>query len=152
MVKPPEDFKDWSKNALVRECRRLRAIMREHAEQVAPAHSGGSITDVAGNPHAQGGALMDARGSVLLEHTEVMLVDTKRENEPLFAALELEGRINFSTQRARTTYLLGPDGCAALTSELYGLTVRARSSAGVDGVRFSEEFLEALARRMEELP
>jgi hypothetical protein len=30
---PPDDLKAWSKNELVRECRRLRAITREHAER-----------------------------------------------------------------------------------------------------------------------
>ena len=44
-MKPPDDLKEWSKNDLVREVRRLRAVMREHAEQVNPAHSGGGIAE-----------------------------------------------------------------------------------------------------------
>lgn len=146
-MKPPDDPKDWSKNELVREVRRLRAVMREHAEQVNPSHSGGGVVDVAGDPHAKGGTIIDARGAVLLDNTEVVLVDTKRD-EAVAMILRLQGRINYSTERADTAYLINTDGAASIVSEILGLAARA---SGADGGRFAEQFQADLDHRMEEL-
>ncbi len=143
-MKPPDDLKDWSKNDLVRECRRLRAVMREHAEQVNPSHSGGGTVDVAGDPYARGGVLIDARGAVLMDNSEVVLVDTKAD-EPVAMILRLGGRINYSTERADTAYLINTDGAAAIVSEVIGLAGRA-------GGRFAEQFQSDLDRRMKALP
>lgn len=150
MTAPPDDLKQWSKNDLIRELRRQRALNREHAEQVNEAHSGGGITDVAGDPHAQGGSLIDMRGAVLLDFTEVVLVDTKRD-DPVAMVLRLAGRVNYSTERADTAYLIGADGAAAIISEITGLAGRAQAAGG-HGRRFADEFQVALQRRVEELP
>lgn len=149
-MKPPDDLKTWSKNDLVREVQRLRAVMREHAEQVNPSHSGGGVTDVAGDPYAKGGALIDMRGAVLLEGTEVVLVDTKRD-EPVAMVLRLTGRINYSTDRADTTYLINTDGAAAIVSEIVGMASRA-VSANDHGACFAQQFQADLNRRIEAMP
>jgi hypothetical protein len=148
-MKPPE-LKDWSKNNLIREVQRLRAVMREHAEQVSPSHSGGGVVDVAGDPHAKGGALIDARGAVLLDSSEVVLVDTKKD-EPVAMILRLAGRINYSAERADTAYFINTDGAAAIVSQIVGLAARA-AHADDHGARFAEQFQTDLNRRMEELP
>lgn len=148
---PPDDLKDWSKNQLIRELRRLRAVMREHAEQVHPSHSGGGIVDVAGDPRAQGGALIDARGAVLLDFTEVVLMDTTGDAAPVSMAMRLTGRINYSTDRADTTYLFGPDGAAAIVTEIWGLVARA-GQVDPHGQRFGRDFTAELDRRMGEMP
>src|SRR4051794_39703654 len=98
MSRPPDDLKDWSKNDLVREIRRLRAITREMAERVGDDPRGASTSDpiVGGSPHGQGDALIDARAAVLLDHADVVLVDTKRDSEPVSMLLSLGGRINYS--------------------------------------------------------
>jgi len=146
---PPEDLMAWPKKELARELQRLRAILREHADQVSAPHSGGGITDVAGDPRARGGALIDARGAVLLDSVEVVLVDT-RADEPLAMVLRLAGRVNFSTARADTAYIMGPDGAAGIVSELAGLAQRA-GTAGEHGQRFGGEFDAALTARMQAL-
>lgn len=66
------ELKTWSKNELVREVERLRALTREHARRPGEDTTGlpGSIVDVAGDPHAQGGALVDARNAILLDEVD----------------------------------------------------------------------------------
>jgi hypothetical protein len=153
-MKPPDDLKAWSKNELVREVRRLRAITREHAERRGDdpraAASTGAMVDVAGDPHAVGGVVLDARAAVLLETTEVVLVDTKSE-EPVRMMLALGGRINYADDHVEHAYLFGPDGAAALVSELVGLAARAAGADG-HGERFATEFQALLDERMRELP
>jgi hypothetical protein len=151
MSVPPDDLKSWSKNELVRELRRLRAVMREHAEQAPTAHSGGGVTDVAGDPHASGGALIDARGAVLLDDAEVVLVDTKRD-EALAMVLRLAGRLNYSTERADTAYMLNPDGAAAIVTEIRGLVARAAGSDLDHGQRFAREFERLVDERTGAMP
>lgn len=148
---PPDDLMQWSKPRLVRELQRQRALNREHARQVNPSHSGGDTVDVAGDPYAQGGALIDARGAVLLDTSEVLLVDT-RSDDPVAIVLRLGGRINYAHERADTVYLMGPDGAAAIVTEIAGLTRRAAGGAGDHGRRFAREFQAAFERRMEALP
>jgi hypothetical protein len=146
-MKPPDDLKDWSKNDLVRELRRLRAVLREHAQQPGdePVGDGGSIVDVAGDPHARGGVLMDARNAVLMDAVDVSLVDTKGEDEQLVCALLLAGRVNYQDRRATQLYLFDADGAAAIISELTGLAARA-------GGQFSEDFQARLQTRLAALP
>jgi hypothetical protein len=153
---PPDDLKSWSKNALVREVQRLRALTREHAERMGDdpreaATTDAAITDVTGDPHARGGVLLDARSAVLLESTDVALMDTKSEREPVAMMMALAGRINYSLDRVEHAYLFGPDGAAALVSQLIGLAHRASLHEG-DGMRFAAEFKVALEARMNELP
>jgi hypothetical protein len=153
---PPDDLKRWSKNALVREVQRLRAITREHAERRGDdprehALSGPAVTDVAGDPYAQGGAILDARAAVLLDEMDVVLVDTKHD-EPVAMLLSLQGRVNYSHDRAEHAYLFGADGASALVSEVVGLATRASKSAGEHGQRFAVEFRKLLSERMDALP
>lgn len=146
-MKPPDDLKDWSKNDLVRECRRLRAILREHAEQPGdePVADGGSMVDVAGDPYARGGVILDVRKAVLMDRVDVTLVDTKSDDEHIAAVLSLAGRVNYQDRRAEQLYLFDADGAAAIISELTGLAQRA-------GGEFAEDFQARLQTRLAALP
>jgi hypothetical protein len=152
---PPDNLKQWSKNDLIRELHRLRAIIHEHAERRGddPREQAttGAVTDVAGDPHARGGAIIDARSAVLLDTTDVVLVDTKQD-EPVTMLLALGGRINYSSDRIEHAYLFGPDGAAALVSELIGIATRAASSGLDHSRRFAEDFKIDLGRRMDAMP
>lgn len=143
---PPTDLMQWPKKKLAQEVARLRAITREHAHQPGSdprrAQAPGAIIDVAGDPHAQGGALLDARSAVLLDGMEVVLVDGHRDERPSML-LVLRGRVNYSTERVEHAYLYGPDGAAALVSEHIGLAQRAAQHDR----RFGAEFKQALDER-----
>jgi hypothetical protein len=155
MSRPPDDLKDWSKNDLVREIRRLRAITREMAERVGDDPRGASTSDpiIGGSPHGQGDALIDARAAVLLDHADVVLVDTKRESEPVSMLLSLGGRINYSDDRTTVAYLMNGDGAAAIVSQLVGLASRAAGMHGdPHGEEFAADFKLALEARMGEMP
>jgi hypothetical protein len=145
----------WPKGELAREVARLRAILREHAERPGSDPREASTTDsqidIAGDPYATGGALLDARSAVLMENVAVVLVDTKRD-EAVSMMLTLEGRINYAADRAEHAYLFGPDGAAALVSELVALAGRAASHDRPHGRRFADEFRRDLDRRMNEMP
>jgi hypothetical protein len=146
----------WPKGELAKEVARLRAITREHAERVGSdpraSSSDQPVIDVAGDPHARGGAILDARSAVLLEGIEVVLIDTKG-NEPIAMLMALSGRMNYATDHVTNSYIFGPDGAAGLVSELIGLASRA---AGQHGDRNAEDFAAMfkveLERRMGELP
>jgi hypothetical protein len=144
----------WPKKELAKEVGRLRAILREHAERRGDdpreASTRDSIIDIAGDPYARGGALLDARAAVLLDSVDVVLVDTKRD-DPVAMMLALAGRLNYSTARVEHAYLFGPDGAAGLVSELVGLAARA-AGAGGHGARFADEFRALLDERMERQP
>src|SRR5688572_26756051 len=120
------ELKGWSKNELIREVERLRAVTREHAEQLGdePARDGGSMVDVAGDPHARGGVLLDVRNAVLVDAVDVCLVDSKSDTDPIHLALQLAGRINTRDDRATHLYLLNEDGAAGIVSELVALATR----------------------------
>lgn len=153
MPKPPDNLMEWPKAELVKELERLRAIMREHAEQVGgdpkTAHAPDSI--VGGTPYGQGDALIDARSAVLMDYAEVVLVDTKQGSVPVMM-LRIAGRINYTTDRADHVYLFGPDGGAAIVSELFGLAQRASKDTDRGGYEFARQFRNELRRRMRELP
>lgn len=154
-MKPPDDLKDWSKNELVRELRRLRAVLREHAERLGDDTRESSSADpvIGGSPHGRGDALVDARAAVLMDHVDVVLVDTKREDGGVVMLLSLAGRINYSDDHVTNAYLFGGDGAAAIVSQIIGLASRA---AGMHddphGTAFAADFKVALEARMGELP
>lgn len=104
-----------------------------------PRKLGGGITDVAGDPTAQGGAVIDTRNSVLLDGVEVALVDDvvrpPASSRPTYLAMELRGRVNRSSDRAEVLYLFDEDGAAAIISELIGLATRI-------GPEFAERLME----------
>lgn len=144
---PPDDLLQWSKPALAREVQRLRAITREHSERVAsdsPPQDRAVV--MGGAPHEHGTALLDVRGAVLLDSTEVVLVDPEPgSTKPPTVMLVLAGRVNYDTRRSQTAYLFGTDGAAAIISELTGLAARA-------GGTFAEGFQDDLDRRLKEMP
>jgi hypothetical protein len=136
---------EWSKAKLAREVERLRAITREHAERVADEPtSGGHMIDVAGDPFARGGVMLDARDAVLMDSMDVCLVDTKQDETPVMM-LVIEGRVNYQLRRISQAYLFDADGAAAFCTQLAGLAARA-------GRRFASEFQEAFEQRMRDLP
>lgn len=153
---PPANLNDWGKKALVAEVERLRAITREMAAPVVEGDPRERATlpvvDVAQDPHAQGGALFDARGATLLDYMEVLLVDSKSASDPIHMYLALKGRINYSHDHVEHGYLFGADGAAAFCSEITGLANRAYKSGTSDGRRFAEDFKRELNRRLAELP
>jgi hypothetical protein len=144
---PPDDLMQWSKPALVRELHRLRAMTREHAEHVRSDSAEHAGAVIGGSPHGRGDALLDTRGAVLLDYTEVVLVDREpdRPDRPPAAMLVLAGRVNFDTRRSQTAYLTGTDGAAAIVSELTALAERA-------GGDYAASFKADLERRLKEMP
>ena len=150
---PPSDLMDWPKSELAKEVARLRAITREIAERPGTDPTQGqapdAMIDIVAGPAARGGALLDARSAVLLDHMNVVLVDTKQD-EPVSMMMRLQGRVNYSTERVDHAYLFGPDGAAALVSELIGLAGRASGADG-HGERFADEFRTLLEERMEQM-
>lgn len=154
-MKPPDDLKAWSKNDLVREVRRLRAVTREHAQRHGDDPRPASTSDpiIGGSAYGRGDALIDARAAVLLEHVEVVLVDTKKDTDSVVMMLTLGGRVNYADDRVTHAYLLNGDGAAGIVSELVSLAQRA-ASMGDDssGMRFAAEFKVELERRMSEQP
>lgn len=142
---PPENLMDWPKADLARELTRLRAILREHGAEVADEpHSGGGMVDVAGDPYARGGVVLDARKAVLMDTIDVCLVDTKQDEKPVMM-LVIDGRVNYQNRRTSQAYLFGADGAAGLVTQLAALASRA-------GGAFQAEFKAAFDERMEELP
>jgi hypothetical protein len=145
MSAPPANLMDWPKGKLAQEVERLRAVLREHSERSHDdARSGGGMVDVAGDPHARGGVVLDTRQAVLMESIDVCLVDTKRDEAPAMMMV-LEGRVNMTTHRTSQAYLFGADGAAGLATELVALAGRA-------GDRFAAEFKTAFEQRMDQMP
>lgn len=138
------ELKSWSKNELVREVERLRAITLEHAHALGDDTTtlDASIVDVALDPHARGSVVMDARNAILMDHVDVCLVDSDpsapHEPERLVVAMMLSGRVNLRDNRSRVMFMFGLDGAAAIVSELLGLAQRI-------GPDFSEQLNDRLA-------
>jgi hypothetical protein len=150
---PPDDLKSWSKNDLVRELRRLRAVMREHAERVQETdvrEASVSAPVIGGGPRERGGSLIDARGAVLLDGMEVVLVDTEPGSPPAML-MSLSGRINYAADRVQHAYLFGADGAAGLVTELLMLSSRA-ADMEPHGAQFHREFEQLTAERLAEGP
>ena len=134
-----ENLMEWPKATLAKEVARLRAIMREHGQEVADApHSGGDMADVAGDPYAarrgrpgrpQGGA--DGVAGCLPGYT-------KQDEKPIMMMV-LEGRVNYETRHTKQAYLFGADGAAALATHARGAgrtgwrRVHGRVPGGVRG-------------------
>jgi hypothetical protein len=91
-----------------------------------PRRLGGDIRDF-GGPHDQDAVLIDTTDCVLLDHTEVCVMDTVRAGERGEQAIfmNLDGRINNRTDRVRVGYVLNTDGAAAIITELLALADRA---------------------------
>lgn len=147
---PPDDLFQWPKKQLVREVGRLRALLREHADRPGSdprgaATTGAMIGDTS-DPHGHGTVLLDTRSAVLLDAVDVSLVDTKA-NQPLAMMFLLSGRVNYSTDRVEHAYVCGPDGGAAIVSEIMGLVSRAQHGDLAHGRDFAADFWADLVRR-----
>jgi hypothetical protein len=134
MTQPPADnLEQWTKTDLISELRRLRAVTREHAEQRGDTPGQQPTT----------GALLNISNAVLMDTSEVVLVDTKHD-QPISIVLTLRGRINYAHDRIEHAYLLGPDGTAMLVSQLMGLAAHAAERDR----RFAAAFAAGLAHRL----
>lgn len=147
------ELKSWSKNDLIREVERLRAITREQADRPGDdtLAAQGSMVDVAGDPFAVGGVVMDARNAILMDAVEVCLVDPdpskvdRDDPEQARLALVLAGRINMRDERSSVLLMLPWDGAAAICAELHGLSMRA-------GGGHAAALMELLNERMSRMP
>jgi hypothetical protein len=143
---PPANLMDWPKAELAKEVARLRAVLHEHSNQPADdPTSGGGLVDIAGDPFARGGVVIDTRKAVLLDKLDVTLIDPKRPRDPPAMAMLMQGRVNMTTSRTRQLYLFGPDGAAGLVTELVTLAARA-------GGDFEARFKESFDQRMDDMP
>lgn len=86
-----------------------------------PRKTGGTIAGP-GGPHDRNSVIVDGTNAVLLDSTDVCLMETR--GGPVIIAMLLEGRINKTTDRASNLYLLNEDGAAALVSELLAVAHR----------------------------
>jgi hypothetical protein len=110
-----------------------------------PRKLGGGIAGP-GGPYDRGGVVIDTRNAVLLDGSQVALIDAVRgeTHEPSFA-VELQGRVNKTTDRVTVLYLTGADGIAALVSELLAVASRA-------GNDLTTDVLARLEQRLREVP
>ena len=99
-----------------------------------PRKTGGNIAGP-GGPHDHNAVIVDTTNAVLLDSSDVCLVETGGGEVVL--SMLLEGRINKTTDRARNLYLMNEDGAAALVTELISLAHRI-------GPEFGERFTARL--------
>lgn len=99
-----------------------------------PRKTGGDIAGP-GGPHDHNSVIVDTTDAVLLDSSDVCLVETGGGEVVL--SMLLEGRINKTTDRARNLYLMNEDGAAALVTELIALAHRI-------GPEFGERFTARL--------
>lgn len=99
-----------------------------------PRKTGGDIAGP-GGPHDHNAVIVDTTDAVLLDSSDVCLVETGGGEVVL--SMLLEGRINKTTDRARNLYLMNEDGAAALVTELIALAHRI-------GPEFGERFTARL--------
>jgi len=111
-----------------------------------PRRVGGNIAGP-GGPHDNHGVVLDVTRAVLLDYTEVALVEVAARDDdgamgPMDRALAvmLAGRINRTDERARVLFITNGDGAAGIVTELLAL-------AG----RLGPEFEEAFMARISEL-
>lgn len=117
---------------------------RESVRSTDTAEIPGDIVGSTDDPFADDSVIVDTRRAVLLAATDVCLT-TNPSDGLEFCALLMSGRVNRSTDQSRVVYLTGPDGMAALVSQLVGLAQRR-------GGDFANEFGTLLNARLEELP
>jgi hypothetical protein len=81
---------------------------------------------IGGSPFGRADAIIDTEQAVLLGDVAVAMVGVGRvDGVETAIALELGGRVNKSTTRHETLYLLDADGPAVLIAELLGVADRA---------------------------
>jgi len=100
----------------------------------------GSI--IGGSAFGRHDSLVDTSRAVLLDGCTVVLESfTDGQGRPVIG-LELEGRVNKTTERSEVLYLLNEDGAAGIVSEMIlGLAARMEG-----------DFLATLFERINQLP
>jgi hypothetical protein len=111
---------------------------------------GGSIAGP-GGPYDRHGVVVDTSDAVLLDGSQVALIEARRSApgappSELAFALELQGRVNRTQDRANVLYVLNADGLAALVTELLAVATRAGATD------LLTEVLERVQKRWEEVP
>jgi hypothetical protein len=111
-----------------------------------PRDLGGDIAGP-GGPYDENAVVVSVEHAVLLDNTQVALVEAHRNGEFAEKALALlmEGRINKTQDRAKVLFLLNGDGAAALVTELVGVAKR-------EGEEFAADFVVAMEERTKEMP
>ncbi len=106
-----------------------------------PRRLGGTMAGP-GGPHDRGAVFLDLTDCILMESMEVCTVDTVRTGEMAGQAIfmQLSGRINKTRDQVTTGYMFGPDGAAAIITELLALADR-----------YGAELLDDVTRRLTEL-
>lgn len=91
-----------------------------------PRRLGGGIAGP-GGPHDPGAVVIDMTDCVLLDATDICVVDqiTAGERQGPAIYLTMQGRINNRTERAQIGYVFGSDGAAAMICQLLSLAHRA---------------------------
>lgn len=95
-----------------------------------------AVTSV-GGMHDRDAAVVDTRGAVLLDEQWTVMVHTGAAGDVV--GLELAGRVNKSTARASTFYLLDLEGAAKLAADLVSLAARY-AATGEDAAAAAETF------------
>lgn len=111
-----------------------------------PRGLGGDIAGP-GGPYDEDAVVVSVEHAVLLDNTNVALIEAHRDGEFVEKALALlmEGRINKTHDRAKVLFLLNGDGAAALVTELVGIAKR-------EGAEFAADFVVAMEERQKEMP
>jgi hypothetical protein len=106
-----------------------------------PRQLGGSIAGP-GGPRDRGAVVLDMTDCVLLDAMDVCTVDGVRDGHSngQMIYMTLQGRVNKTPDRVQVGYAFGPDGAAALITELLALADRC----GTD-------LLDDVTRRLTEL-
>lgn len=108
---------------------------------VDPRRLGGGMTSF-GDSRSRGTTLIDPTDAVLLRDVDVATIDAVRAGELAEQAIfmTLGGRVNKSPDVVKVGFVFGPDGAAALITELLALADR-----------FGAELLNDLVSRLTEL-
>lgn len=102
-----------------------------------PRQFGGDIVSLGDDTPTE--VLLDTTDSVLLESVNISCVEMVRQGKADGPAvfMVLEGRVNKSPDQVRVGFLLGPDGMAAVVTQLLGVADR-----------FGPQLLGDITRRM----
>jgi hypothetical protein len=105
------------------------------------ANGGGIIGP--GGAHDKNAVLIDAHNAVLMDGIHVALMEPYSNGipRPPIIAMQVDGRINKTKDRANITFLFDEDGAAAIITELLALACRM-------GGNTHEKMLAAVDERM----
>lgn len=110
-----------------------------HRTNGDPRKTGGTIAGP-GGPHDRNSVIVDGTNAVLLDSSDVCLMETRGGS--VVIAMLCEGRINKTTDRASNLYLFDEDGAAALVSELIAVAHRI-------GPEFGERLMARIAHLLD---